>query len=866
MHVDSADAYIVLARDLANSTGVAPATVVSEMGPDGDAEHSIGLSSQEASHRLLRDGPNALPQHERRRWPRLLLDVLREPMLALLIGAALLYTVLGERHDAIILSLSVVLVVALTLYQELRAEHALQALRELSSPRANVVRDGVMGSISSAELVVGDAIMLAEGDRVPADARLITADDLFLDESLLTGESVPVGRQAQKGESASLIRAGTLVVRGRATAEVTATGPRTELGRIGATLSTTADEITPLQREIRRLVGWFAVVGIISCLFLALLYFASHGDALQALLAGVTLAMANIPEEFPVVLTVFLALGAWRMARHRVLVRRPPAIEALGAVTVLCTDKTGTLTWNRMSLANLCVEEEIAYEDGERLDQASEALLRCANLAGDSEGYDPMDRAIRVAAECLPTGSPTGETGEWLRRYPVKPALPVYANAWRGAHAMDVYLTCKGAPETVAGLCGLSPEASGRMLSQAAAMAARGLRVLAAADAMLPDHGVAPPDAIGGIRFCWRGLLGLADPLRPEVPAAVAEARAAGVRVIMMTGDHLETARAIAIAANIDAHPEAVIGSELEDIDGKHLQSLLAQADVFARVRPEHKLRLVRALKAQGHVVAMTGDGVNDAPALAAAHVGIAMGGRGTDVAREAASIILLDDDFASIVRAIRMGRSIYDNLRRAAGYVIAVHVPITGLAILPLLFGFPLILMPLHVVLLEMMIDPASAIVLEREPAAADLMQRPPRPAGARLISLRIFLSSLLRGVVVLAAVVAVYALAHAMGLQSRQSACLAFVALVVGNVSLIILHRTRQTGKWRIMSRNPVFLPFTAAVLLVMAAVAMLEGPASWFGFLPVTPLQALFAALVPTLALLIVRGCSAMRNRYR
>lgn len=862
MHVDSADACIISASNSANSADAVPALVASEMSPAVDAAHGNGLSSQEASQRLLRDGPNALPQHERRRWPRLLFDVLREPMLALLIGAALLYAVLGERHDAIILSLSVVLVVALTLYQELRAEHALQALRELSSPRANVVRGGVMGSIPSADLVVGDAIMLAEGDRVPADARLITADDLFLDESLLTGESVPVGRQAQKDESASLIRAGTLVVRGRATAEVTATGPRTELGRIGATLSATVDEITPLQREIRKLVGRFAVVSIVSCLFVAVLYFASHGDVLQALLAGVTLAMANIPEEFPVVLTVFLALGAWRMARHRVLVRRPPAIEALGAVTVLCTDKTGTLTWNRMSLASICVEREIACDDGERLDEASEALLRCANLAGDSEGYDPMDRAIRVAAEHLPENLPAGA---WLRRYPVKPALPVYANAWRGPHAMDVYLTCKGAPETVAGLCGLSPEASSRMLSQAAAMAARGLRVLAAADAMLPDHGMVPPDAIGGIRFCWRGLMGLADPLRPEVPAAVAEAREAGVRVIMMTGDHLETARAIAIAANIDAHPEAVTGSELEDIDGKHLQSLLARTDVFARVRPEHKLRLVHALKAQGHVVAMTGDGVNDAPALAAAHVGIAMGGRGTDVAREAASIILLDDDFASIVRAIRMGRSIYDNLRRAARYVIAVHVPITGLAILPLLFGFPLILMPLHVVLLEMMIDPASAIVLEREPAAADLMQRPPRSAGARLISLQIFLSSLMRGVVVLAAVVAVYALAHAVDLQSRQSACLAFVALVVGNVSLIILHRTRQAGKWRIMSKNPIFLPFTSAVLLVVAAIAMLEVPASWFGFLPVTPLQALFAALMPVLALLIVRGCSAIRNRY-
>jgi Ca2+-transporting ATPase len=803
-----------------------------------------GLGANEAVARLRRDGPNLLPQPDRRRWPRMLLDVLREPMLLLLLVAAGLYLLLGDARDAALLGASVLLVIALTLYQELRSERALQALRDLSSPRARVLRDGALRVLPARELVAGDVISLTEGDRVPADARLCADGALELDESLLTGESLPVRRDAAGEGDTTLVRAGTLVVRGHAWAEVVATGARTEMGRIGASLQTVRTERTPLQREMRGVVALFAGIGIASCVLVFVLYGLLRGDWLQALLAGITLAMSNIPEEFPVVLTVFLALGGWRMARQRVLVRRPPAIEALGAVTVLCTDKTGTLTENRMALAETVAANDVAHDAGHG-DAGTAALLRAARLASDADTHDPMDRALlaAIAADREPRDS--------LRRYPLSPSLPAYAAVWREPDAATLRVACKGAPETVAALCALPDEVRAQALAQAAAMARRGLRVLAVADAVLPADAALPDDA-HGFALRWRGLLGFADPLRAGVLEAVAEARAAGVRVVMLTGDHPETARHIAAQAGLSARDAVALGIDVAALDPAALRETARSVDVFARVRPEHKLRLVEALKAEGAVVAMTGDGVNDAPALLSAHVGVAMGARGTDVAREAASIVLLDDDFASIVRAVRMGRTIYDNIRRAARYIIAVHIPITGLALLPLLLDAPLILLPLHVVFLEMIVDPACSFVFEREPPDPDGMRRPPRAPDARLIDMRTFAGSVARGLIAFAAVLAVYFAAGQAALPSDVQGALAFAALVSANLGLIVLHRSGP-HLWAALRRpNPAFSWVAALTLGLLAAIVLLPAPSAWFRFAPPPPLAFAGALLLPWLAL--------------
>ncbi|MGN7725249.1 cation-translocating P-type ATPase [Luteimonas sp. 22616] len=807
---------------------------------------SAGLTSAQAAERLLRDGPNAVPHPDRRRWTAMLGSVVREPMLLLLIAATVLYLLIGEARDAATLAISVVLVVALTLYQELRSERALQALRDLASPTAHVRRDGTLQQVSATELVVGDLVRVAEGDRIPADARMLAGSDLHVDESLLTGESTPVAHDAHATEAGGAnLAGGTLVVRGEATAEVIATGARTQMGRIGASLNTIRSEPTLLQEEMRRLVVLFAAVGIASCVVLLVLYLALRGGWEQALLASITLAMSNIPEEFPVVLTVFLALGAWRMARKRVLVRRPPAIEALGTVTVLCTDKTGTLTENRMAVARWAADEALAVSAlGSAPGPEAQALLQCASLASDADGLDPMDRAIQAAAH--PSGGNRTATA-CVRHYPVSPQLPVYANAWRQAGRSGLLVACKGAPETVAALCALPQAQHARVMRQAEAMAADGLRVIAVARSEYGDESASPPASITDLPFQWLGLLGLADPLRTAVPAAVDEARAAGVRVIMMTGDHAETARAIAAAARIDTSGGVALGRDLDDLDPAGLSELLERTQLFARVRPEHKLRLVEALKGQGAIVAMTGDGVNDAPALAAAHVGIAMGGRGTDVAREAAAIVLLDDDFTSVVRAIRLGRGIYDNIRRAARYIIAAHVPITGLALMPLLLGTPLILQPLHVVFLEMIIDPVSSIVLEREPAAGDIMHRPPRSPHARLIGLRTLLASMGRGLIVLAAVAAAYTGAAYAGLPSPQRGALAFIALVAGNLGLVVLHRSGPA--FRKLQRHDIAFGFIAMpTLALLAAIALRPAVAAWFGFAPPPLPAAALALLLP------------------
>lgn len=822
-----------------------------------------GLSSAEASRRLQRDGPNLLPQPDHRNWLRIIWSVLREPMLLLLVGAAGIYLLLGDPQEASILAASVVLVIALTVYQEHKSERALQALRDLSSPRACVLRDGEIQWVAARELVMGDVILVAEGDRVPADARVLEANEMMLDESMLTGESVPVYRSASLGNERedNLIRASTLVVTGHGSAEITAIGTDTAVGQIGLALRSLRSPATPMQLEIRRAVVLFSVLGLGSSLLMTLLYVSVHGGWLQGLLAGVTLAMANIPEEFPVVLTVFLALGAWRMAKHKALVRRAPAIEALGSVTVLCTDKTGTLTENRMSVAELVIGLE-RTTPMETLSPAMRALLACADLASPDQPFDPMERAIHEAA--LKVSEPLSREGwQRIREYPLSRELLAVTHVWNQPGASVFQVMCKGAPEAIADLCGLEAAQRAAVLAQVDEMARQGLRVLAAAAAVWNEDANRLPLTAHGFTFEWRGLLGFADPLRAGVREAVAEAQAAGVRVIMLTGDHLETARAIATQAGLAKSEEVVLGSELA-LDGAALTQRAREINVFARVKPDHKLRLVDALKRDGQVVAMTGDGVNDAPALTAAHVGVAMGERGTDVAREAASIVLLDDNFVTVVRAIQQGRVIYDNIVRAIRYVLAVHVPITGLAVLPLLFGGPLMLLPLHVVFLELIIDPASTLVFEREPAAADVMQRPPRPPSRRLLDARTLLGSLGQGLAVFVAVAAIYALGLASEVSTPQLAALSFTALVVGNLGLIVVNRAGAAHRrwWR--QSNPAFWIVTLSALSLLFLVTRFEGPGHPFRFAPPPLDLSLAALLLPLLVLGLIEGWRGMRAR--
>ena len=797
-----------------------------------DIRSFTGLSSAEADARLRREGPNVLPAARRRGLVRLALELLREPMVLLLLAAAGAYFVLGDVGEAAILLVSLLAVVAISLLQGRRTERSLERLRDLSSPRARVIRDGEQKRIAGAEVVRGDLLVVSEGDRVPADGRVLWASNLSADESLLTGESVPVskhpGEVGAAGDDSTRVSSGTLVVSGQGVSEVTATGSATEIGRIGASLQRIGQEKSPLQRQIDRLVRRLGVVGVGVCVLIAVLYGRSRGNFVEGLLAGLAAAMSLLPEEFPVVFTVFLALGAWRISRRRVLTRRMPAIEALGETTVLCVDKTGTLTLNRMTVARLAAgDDELDAAGAAELPERFHELVEFAVLACQATPFDPTEVAIReFGLRSLARTEHLHADWELLREYPLSPELLAVTHAWRALEREDHVIAAKGAPEAIADLCHLEPVAWEHLRERVERLAGDGLRVLAVAAARFRPGEL--PSRSHDFTFSLLGLVGLEDPLRPSVPEAVETCARAGIRVVMITGDYPVTASRIASKIGL-AEGRVTTGPELDALDDAALRERLADSSVFARIVPAQKLRLVEGLKALGHVVAMTGDGVNDAPALKAAHVGIAMGGRGTDVAREAASLVLLDDDFASIVAAIRLGRRIFDNLKKATAYLVAVHVAIAGMAMLPVLLGWPLLLVPIQIVFLELIIDPASTIAFEAEPAERDVMQRPPRPPGAPLLSRASFALAAARGAAVLAAAVATYAGLVAAGRPAGAARGPAFAALIVGNLCLILAYRSFSRSVVRSIARPNAalwwILGIAAATLAAVLSVPALR-----------------------------------------
>ncbi|MCA1466442.1 cation-translocating P-type ATPase [Bradyrhizobium sp. IC3195] len=790
---------------------------------------AAGLSETEARARLAADGPNELPRPERRSPLRIVVEVLREPMLLLLLCGGLIYLVLGDLKEAVILLAFGAMSIVITVVQETRTERVLEALRDLTSPRALVVRDGARRRIAGREVVQGDLLVLGEGDRVPADAALVEARDLQIDESLLTGESVPVRKKtADKikvaahrpgGEDQPFVYSGSLVVRGEGLALVEATGPRSEIGKIGLSLRGLQAEPPRLQQQTARLVRLCFLGGTIISLAAIVLYGVSRGDWLQALLAGVAIGMSMLPEEFGVVLTVFMAMGAWRISQARVLTRRAAAIEVLGSATVLCTDKTGTLTQNQMSVA------ELRLLDGARLraeasgpDQVGREfaeLARCGALASSPEPFDPMEKALHSFARgVLRDGDAMDGERTLVRTYGLRPELLAMTQVWRTAGAADLIACAKGAPEAIARLCRLNEADREAVQAAVGAMAKDGLRVLGMAVAVCDE--ASPPASQEAFVFRFVGLVGLADPLRPHVPEAVRECRSAGIRVIMITGDYPATAMAIAAQAGLDVD-EVATGEQVKLADDRELEALVRKVNVFARVLPEQKLRIVQALKRSGEIVAMTGDGVNDAPSLKAAHIGIAMGGRGTDVAREASSIVLLDDDFSSIVASIRLGRRIYDNLRKAMAFIFAVHVPIAGLALLPLVFGLPLVLGPVHIAFLELIIDPVCSLVFEAEREERDVMKRPPRRADAELFSWPLIAWSVLQGTMAFALIAVIFVAALRSGLPPEEARTLAFIALVVCVLALVLVNRSFSA------SFLSAFFPPNAALLWIFLLIAL-------------------------------------------
>ncbi len=839
--------------------------------------HIHGLSEIEALNRLKTEGYNTLPSARGRSVLKIALDIIKEPMILLLIAIGIVYLIFGSKTDALMLLGFVLVVFIITFYQERKTEKTLEALRDLTSPRALVIRQGKQKRIAGREVVREDIIVLKEGDRVPADAVVIAQTNLLIDESILTGESVPVRKIAGEpdtpfkqpgGDDLPFVYSGTLVVQGTGIAKVVATGIKSEIGKIGRALKTLEPEEAPLQKQTRRLVRDFLIIGLILCLAIVVIYVISQKDMLHAFLAGITLAMAILPEEFPVVLTIFLALGAWRMSKYGILTRRIHAIQTLGSATVLCVDKTGTLTLNQMKVKKIFAQNcfcPIGTEQETQLPETFHELIEYAILASQKDPFDPMEKAIRsLGVYTLSNTEHLHDNWELIREYPLSKNLLALSNVWQSSDGQDYLIAAKGAPEAIFDLCHLTNQEITKLNQNISKMASEGLRVIAVARAKF--HTSVPratltnttnelPEIQHDFEFKFLGLIGLEDPLRPNVSQSVQECYNAKIRVIMITGDYPQTAQHIARQIGINAPEQIITGSELEHMTDTELRERIKTTNVFARISPEQKLRIVQALKDNGEITVMTGDGVNDAIALKSAHIGIAMGGRGTDVAREASSLVILDDDFSSIVKAIKMGRRISDNLKKAMSYILAVHVPIVGLSFLPILFHWPLVLLPVHIAFLELIIDPVCSIVFEAEPGETDIMSRAPVSIKEPLFSRKNIFISFLQGFIAMLAVIAVYLYMYYQGHGDAEARALAFTTIVITNLGLILSNRSWKKPIWHNLfaTKNYALRWIFGITIICLGLTLYIPFLNKLFRFAPPAPLF-LFASIIAAIISLI------------
>ncbi len=786
-----------------------------------------GLSSEEALKLFAKFGPNELENRKTSLF-KVTIAVLGEPMLLLLLACGLLYVLLGDLEEAAMLSFAVIAVISITIYQKRKSENALASLRKLSPLLAKVIRDGKMVQISAKEVVPNDIALVKEGDRVPADGFLLSSLNLHIDESLLTGESVSVAKQYSKlgeihNENSNRLYAGSTVVSGEGIFKVNNTGNFTEIGKIGKELGSISSSESPLQLEIKRFTLLFSLFAGLLCIFLILGLGFRSGNWLQALLAGLTFSMAVIPEELPVVLSIFFSLGAWRISKIGVLTRELSAIETLGAATVLCVDKTGTLTENKMKVQGLFYENEYldCSSDLKEMPEKFHTLLEFAVLASQKDPHDPMEKAIQeLGLQYLSKTEHIHPNWQLEKEYPLTQKLLALSYAWLSKeNSGQIFVGAKGAPEAIFDLCHFSPEKMEKWTEITEEYALEGFRILGVAKSFVKNQNL--PSDQHDLDFEFLGLVVLEDPIRESVPSAISDCNRAGIKVVMITGDHSGTATAIAKKIGLQ-HPDSILtGAELQNLSDSELDYKLEKANIFSRIRPHQKLKIVKRLQSKGETVAMTGDGVNDALALQAAHIGISMGKRGTDVAREASDLVLLDDNFSSIVKSILLGRQIYENIKKSVSYIISVHIPIIGMSLLPVFTGDPLFLLPAHVLLFELIIDPSCSLVFEGLPAENAVGSVPPRSRTENLLGLKNFLLSLLQGGSVLFVLLALYFFGKESLWTHEKIRSLGFLFLIASNFGLIFSNLSYSKPFFKVLPKDNYTIYWILALTILIITI---------------------------------------------
>ncbi len=746
-----------------------------------------GLTTSQVTRSRSTYGENKVEDKSKNGLLAAVLGLVKEPMLILLIVASAIYFLTGSQGEGLFMLGAIIVISAISIYQDSKSRNALAELKSLTQPKCRVIRNGAEAEILREEIVIGDYLILEEGNKIPADGSILEAHDFSVNESILTGESMAVA----KNETTTEVYQGTLVTTGRATVEITAIGDKTKLGKIGISLESIEQEPTPLQIQITNFVKKMAIIGGVVFLIVWGINYIHTGQILDSLLKALTLAMSILPEEIPVAFTTFMALGAWRLMKMGIIVKRTQTIETLGSATVICTDKTGTITENKMELVSLYVQATNSYQIPDKtLNEEGQKLLAMAMWSSEPVPFDPMETALhdtygKLAATDLRTDF------KLVHEYPLEGKPPMMTHVFENATGERI-IAAKGAPEAIIALSGLSESEKTEILNAVNELAAKGYRILAVGQSML--SGDTYPEKQQELSFDFLGLVAFYDPPKANIRSVFESFYKAGIQVKIITGDNAATTQNIARQIGFKGAENVLLGDELVAMDEPTLQQKVMQTGIFARMFPEAKLKVVNALKAQGQIVAMTGDGVNDGPALKAAHIGIAMGKKGTEIAKQASSLILVDDDLARMVDAVAMGRKIYISLKNAIRYIISIHIPIILTVFIPLALGwiYPNIFTPVHIIFFELIMGPTCSIIYENEPMEKDLLLQKPRPFTDTFFSLKELSVSILQGLMITAGMLLLYHYAVMKSYDEALTRSMVFIGLLAANIFLTLINRS--------------------------------------------------------------------------